>query len=415
MSTSRRHFLRALGAGAVAPLLPGFLSRALAQPAPSGRQRTLVCVFQRGAVDGLGMVVPFFDRGYYADRAHIAIARPGRGDATAIDLDGRFGLHPAMRPLVELWRRRELAVVHAVGSPHETRSHFEAQHYMEAGITGRAPDRQGWLNRVLQQQSPGAEDLPAVAIGGGVPMALRGEVPVFSVAALGRMRLPAAGRNTGAAVRQGLERLYDDEGALGEDMTEALETFDRLQSIGRQRYEPAGGAEYPRRAPGRQLMDVARLIKADVGLRVAFVSSGGWDTHTGQGAATGGLANNLTAFAQSLAAFRRDLGDRFEDVVVLTMSEFGRTVAQNGTGGTDHGHGTAMLVMGGPVRGRRVVTDWPGLAPEQRWHRRDLAVTTDFRDLFGEVAERHLGVRDLASVFPNHATSPDRFPGVLRG
>jgi len=414
MTTSRRRFFRLLAAGALAPTLPGFMSRALAQPTPSGRPRTLVCLFQRGAVDGLSMVVPHFDPGYYADRAHIAIGRPSRREGTAIDLDGRFGLHPAMRPLREMWNRRELAVVHAVGSPHETRSHFEAQHYMEAGITGRAPDRQGWLNRVLQQQSPGADDLPAVAIGGGVPMALRGQVPVFGVRALGRMRLPAAGRNTRGAIRQGLERLYEGEGALGDAMTEALGTFDRLQSIGRGRYEPEGGAEYPRQRPGRELMDVARLIKAGVGLRVAFVSCGGWDTHTGQGAAEGGLARNLGWLAESLAAFRRDLGDRFEDVVVLTMSEFGRTVAQNGTGGTDHGHGTAMLVMGGPVRGRRVVTDWPGLAPEQRWQRRDLAVTTDFRDLFGEVAQRHLGVRDLASVFPEHTAAPDRFPGVLR-
>jgi len=412
MTITRRHFVRSIGvaaaAGALAP--PSFVGRALAQAAPG---RVLVCLFQRGGVDGLSMIVPHGDAGYYRDRPNVAIAPPGTGDGRAIELDGHFGLHPAMRTLKDLWDGGELAAVHAVGSPHPSRSHFEAQHHMEAGVPGRPPDRQGWLNRVLQARS--GDTLSAVALGGGVPESLAGPAPVFAVRRLSRMRAPHVGSGTRGDMRDGLESLYADPSELGREMRTGLRAFDRLARVGRARGQPANGARYPGRSPGHELRDVARLIKADIGLKVAFVGCGGWDTHSGQGGAEGRLARSLRDLAESLVAFRQDLGDRMENVVLLTMSEFGRTVAQNGTAGTDHGHGTAMLVLGGPVRGGRVAGEWPGLAPDQRWEGRDLAITTDFRDLFGEVAQRHLGVTDLQSVFPGHQPAATRFPGVLRG
>jgi uncharacterized protein (DUF1501 family) len=299
-----------------------------------------------------------------------------------------------------------------VGSPHTTRSHFEAQHYMESGATSPAHDRAGWLNRLLQNGPQTDAMLPAVAMSDTVPEAMRGLAPVFAIADFA----PDRQRDHGEA-RQRIDRAEREMFAAGDDtLTEygraGLEIHARLADIRRQ-YQPENGATYPRGPLGARLADVARLIKAGVGLRVAFVDDGGWDTHRNQGADAGLLAGKLTALGDGIAAFRQDLGDRFEDVVVLTMSEFGRTVAQNGTGGTDHGHGTAMFVVGGRVRGRHVRGRWPGLAPDQCYESRDLAVTTDFRDLFGEVAIRHMGIQDPSPLFPGHQLDPRALPGVL--
>jgi uncharacterized protein (DUF1501 family) len=382
-----------VGLGAV----PRFLVRA-ADAAPA-RGRVLVAVFQRGAVDGLAMVPPHGDPGYYPTRPSIAIPRPARGDADrTIDLDEFFGLHPALAPLVPLWQARQLAVVHACGSPDPTRSHFDAQDYMESGTPGVKSTADGWLARAGAGRSA-SSPFRAVAIGSRLPRTLRGDAGAVAMASIDRFDV-RAGADTGA--RKGFEELYAGGGRdlLHGTGRETFEAVRRLKSSGASRIVPANGAEYPRGRFGEAMRQIAQLIRADVGLEIAFADMEGWDTHVGQGAERGQLALRLAEFGDALAAFARDLGDRMSDVVVLTMSEFGRTVAENGNRGTDHGHATAMLVLGGGVQGGRVHGRWPGLAREQLFEGRDLAMTTDFRTLFSEVATRHLGVPAAAPLFP---------------
>ncbi|MFQ5746339.1 MAG: DUF1501 domain-containing protein [Gemmatimonadota bacterium] len=425
----RRIFLKE---GAVAlfalGLPPAFLSRPLlAGTGGSDRRRTLVCLFQRGAVDGLNMVVPFGDAAYYKRRRSIAIPAPRRGsDEAALDLDGRFGLHPALAPLRDLYARSELAVVHAVGSPHPTRSHFDAQDFMESGTPGEKSTRDGWLNRALAATpcacegrtlaSPAAHaadhaggqvlmadsPLRGIAVGGELPRILRGSQPTLAIPDLSGFGL-AGGRDPG--LEDVFGRMYRREGGdlIASTTDGAFEAVERLRRADPARYRPASGVEYPPGTFGRALRQIAQLIKADVGMEVAFADVGGWDTHVAQGGTRGQLANRLRPFAQAIRAFHDDLGDRMEDVVVLTMSEFGRTVAENGSGGTDHGHANCVFVLGGSVKGGRVLGEWPGLEPEQLYERRDLAVTTDFRDVFAEVIRRHLGTTRLEDVFPGHS------------
>ncbi len=397
---SRRLLLRAGAASLAGLAAPAIWSRvAAAKPEVGEKPNVLVCLFMRGGVDGLSMVVPHAEPAYYRARPNIAIARPGSGSGAAIDLDGRFGLHPSLEPLRALYREKSLAVVHAVGSPDPTRSHFDAQDFMETGTPGRASTRDGWLNRCLAELEPGSSAFRAVAMGGPMPRSLWGRAPALSVGSIesfGLIGPPRVRQQLGA----GFKALYADRSnaveRAGRDALDAIDVVDALDS----RDDSGSRAQYPRQSGA--LRDLARLITADVGVELAFVEIGGWDTHARQGDAKGQLANRLGLLARGLEAFHRDLGDEMRRVVVLTMSEFGRTVAQNGTGGTDHGHGTAMMLFGGAVRGGRVYGKWPGLEPEQLHERRDLRVTTDFRDLFGEVVARHLGVRDLERVFPGH-------------
>ncbi|RMH20423.1 MAG: DUF1501 domain-containing protein [Gemmatimonadetes bacterium] len=403
-----------------------------------GRRKTLICIFQRGAVDGLSMVVPFAEPAYYRVRRSIQIAQPRRGaDDTALDLDGRFGLHPALEPLLDLYRRSEMAVVHAAGSPHPTRSHFDAQDFMETATPGVKSTGDGWLNRVLQDTScpdcsgrtlddPAAHaadhavgqvamaSVPAlrgIAMGSALPRSLAGAHPALAIP-----DLEALGVAGGDPMEQAFQRLYRGEG--GDEVTsaadDAFEALRILRGTDPARYEPANGAEYPRSDFGRSLRQIAQLIKADVGVEIAFADLGGWDTHVGQGGARGQLANRLGELARGIRALYDDLGDRMEDVVILTMSEFGRTVAENGSGGTDHGHANCMFALGGGVRGGAVLGDWPGLEPEQLYEGRDLAVTTDFRDVFAEVVSGHLGAKHLERVFPGYTIDRERWRGVLR-
>jgi uncharacterized protein (DUF1501 family) len=396
---SRRTLIKG-GACALVALAapPRFLFRAA--QAASGRRRVLVAVFQRGAVDGLAMVPPHGDPAYALARPSIAIPAPRQSDAErAIDLDGFFALHPALAPLMSLWGQRALAVVHACGSPDVTRSHFDAQDYMETGTPGLKNTPDGWLARAIGALPPAPSPLRAVAIGPSLPRTLRGSAAIamqnvrdFTV------RLPAGQPGSPA----GFESLYAQgvHDLLHGSAQEAFDAVRMLRAADVARIPPAPGAEYPPGRLGQALRQIAQLIKANVGLEVAFADMGGWDTHVAQGAERGQLANRLREFAAALAAFARDLGDRLADVVLLTMSEFGRTVAENGNRGTDHGHATAMLVMGGGVRGGRVFGRWPGLERARLFDGRDLTVTTDFRDLFSEVAVRHLGVPGAAELFP---------------
>jgi len=410
---SRRAFIRS-GALALVSfgLDPMFLARAaFAAGTTAGRRRVLVCLFQRGAVDGLSMVVPHGDAAYYRDRPRIAIAAD-----QVVDLDGHFGLHPALGGLMPLWRQGALAPVHAVGSPDLTRSHFDAQDYMESGTPGVKSTPDGWLNRCAQHAEEHRNTpFQSIAFGPQLPRILAGSAPTLAISDLRAFGI----RGGAGAARDRLTRAFEElyaqsaTGIVASSAAEGFEAVQTLQRIQPNDYQPEHGAVYPKGKLGSALMQIAQLIKADVGLEHAFADAGGWDTHIAQGAGEGQLATRLHELGDSLAAFAQDLGDRMSDVVVLTMSEFGRTVSENGSAGTDHGHGTAMFVMGGGVRGGRVAGRWPGLEAAQRFEGRDLAVTTDFRDLFGEVLMRHMRVNDLAAIFPGHAASPDRFPGVM--
>jgi uncharacterized protein (DUF1501 family) len=397
---------------------PRFLLRTAFAEGRTTRPKILIAVFQRGAVDGLSMVVPHGDPDYYSSRGNIAIARPARGAAeTTVDLDGFFGLHPSLAPLASIWADRRLAVVHACGSPDTTRSHFDAQDYMESGTPGVKSTADGWLARglaAIPAHEP-ASPFRAVSVGPVLPRVLRGEVGAVAMNSVAEFDVKEGGAMAGGAgARQGFESLYEQgvQDLLYGTGRETFEAVKMLKTAAPQRLAPANGAIYPRGRFGDSLKQIAQLIRADVGLEVAFADVGGWDTHAGQGNERGQLAVRLKDFAEGLAALDRDLGPRMSDVVVLTMSEFGRTVRENGNRGTDHGHATAMLVLGGAVKGGRVYGRWPGLRREQLFEGRDLAVTTDFRSLFTEVAVRHLGA-PAEPLFPGFASSPGALPGLL--
>ena len=407
---NRRVFVKQ---GAVALLSLGFAPHFLAEAvaATTRRRKVLVVVFQRGAVDGLNMVVPHGDGEYYAARPTIAIARPGSAGG-ALDLDGHFGLHPRLTPLHALYTRGQLAVVHACGSPDPTRSHFDAQDYMETGTPGVKSTPDGWLNRVIAQRHDAehAGAMRAVALSPQLPRMLQGNAPALAMSSIARMGV-AGGARTGDAFEAQYAAAADQ--VLRQTGREAFDAMRTLRSVEAKGPRTADNAAYPRSPFGDALRQVAQLIKADVGLEIAYAEIGGWDTHVNQGGADGQLAARLADVGRTLGAFVTDLDTQMQDVVVVTMSEFGRTIAENGTRGTDHGHGNAMLVLGGPVRGGRVFGRWPGLTPAQRVDGRDLAITTDFRDVFSEVLTSHLGVNDLRSVFPGHAWQASRRLGLL--
>jgi uncharacterized protein (DUF1501 family) len=397
---SRRVFLKDGGLALVSlGFAPAFLARTV-EGIGAARQKVLITIFQRGAVDGLNMVVPFGERDYYAARPTLAIAKPGSEDG-AVDLDGFFGLHPRMRALKSLWDSGNLAVVHASGSPDDTRSHFDAQDYMESATPGVKSTPDGWINRYLHaKEHQKATPFRAVALAQQLPRALQGSAPALAIGQIAQFGI-RAGQATDM-VQSSFESEYAAAASsvLHSTGREAFDAVRMLKKADPAQYAPSNGAEYPRSPFGEALKQIVQLIKADVGLEVAFAESGNWDHHANEGAAVGILANRLNDLSQGLAALVRDLGDRMQDVVVMTMSEFGRAVAENGSRGTDHGHGNAMMILGGSVRGGKVYGRWPGLAPEQRHDGRDLAVTTDFRAVFNEVVRGHLGLADTARVFP---------------
>ena len=414
MNFSRRIFLKSsalamVGVGAT----PAWLSRALyAADAPSPRKKVLVAIFQRGAVDGLNVVVPHGEKRYYEMRPTIAIPRPNGTPETAIDLDGMFGLHPSLSALKPIYDAQQLAIIEAVGSPDPTRSHFDAQDYMESGTPGRKATSDGWLNRALRAEAGKLSPVRAISMGAALPRALRGHNDAVAINNLAEFQVKDAPSS------MGFESMYGNSAdkVLNGTGRETFEAVKLMQSIQKQPYTPANGAKYPNGRLGQSLMQIARLIKSDVGLEVAFTDVGGWDTHVnevGAKPAQGQLANLLTDFGNSLAAFYTDLGDRIADVTVVTMSEFGRTAKENGNRGTDHGHANVMFAFGGGIKGGKVYGDWPGLEPEQLYENRDLNLTTDFRDVLGELVTRQLGNRNMASVFPGY--EQPKFRGLTLG
>jgi uncharacterized protein (DUF1501 family) len=393
-------------------LSPSFLRRtAFGMDLTKARQgkKTLICLFQRGAADALNIVVPHGEAAYYSMRPSIGIPRQ-----SVIDLDGFFGFHPSLAPFKALYDRRLLAAVHAVGSPSTTRSHFDAQDYMETGTPDDKSTADGWLNRYLAAKGTCEEckitPFRAVSLTPQTPRILEGPAPTVAMNSLAEFSI----RATGSDVER-LEALYKTGSAdlvhgTGAEMFDAVKM---LKAANPQAYQPAPGAEYPKSQFGQRLRQIAQLIKMDLGVEIAFADVGGWDTHVNQGAATGQLANRLDDFAKSIDALVTDLGDRMGDITILTMSEFGRMAKENGNGGTDHGHAGALFVIGGDVQGGKVYGKWPGLQPEQLFEGRDLALTTDFRSVFAEVAARHLGASRLGEIFPGFGASNRDWLGVV--
>jgi len=399
--------------------IPSFLTRAAWGAAATPGSKRLVVIFQRGAADGLNIVVPHAEPAYYAMRPGIHIPR-----AQVIDLDGFFGLHPSLASFKPLWNQGHLAIVHAAGSPDSTRSHFDAQDYMESGTPGVKSTPDGWLNRVLQSEitpasrgtgfagSGGSGDAPfqAVALGPSLPRILSGKASAVAVSNINSFSI-AGGNPTAAPLGNTFEAMYAQsvDTILHGTGQETFEAVKMLKSADPRHYTPAAGADYPKGRFGDALRQTAQLIKANLGVQIAFTDIGGWDHHVNEGAVEGQLANVLRDFSQSIAAFWTDLGSLGEDTVIVTMSEFGRTARENGNRGTDHGHANVMFVLGGPVRGGRVYGRWPGLDPAQLNEGRDLALTTDFRRVVGEAVSLHLGNSHLHTVFPGFDNSPEGF------
>lgn len=440
--------------GAIPALGPSFLQRAAyAQGSTAGKKKKiLVCLFMRGAADGLSVVVPHGEEELYRSRPNIAIPKK-----EVIDLDGFFGLHPALEPLAKIYKEGHLAAVHACGSPSNTRSHFDAMDFMESGSPDNKVVRDGWLARTAllcpeDQANAAHSPFRAVALGGGLPRSLQGEAGALAIPDLrtfgisdGPQRRPVgggrfanrAGQNrpnlsnnqanmammegafAAGSTAGGFEALYDQ--ALGDVLhgpgKDSFDAIKMLRKINPGSYTPAKNVNYPTDKLGESFKQIAQLIKADVGIEIAFADIGGWDTHANQiqvgNPTQGNLANRLRIVGESLAALYYDLGDKMNDVVILTMSEFGRTVKQNGTGGTDHGHATCFFTLGGGVKGGKVYSEWPGLAFEKLYEGRDLALTTDFRAVFGEIAMKHLGVPSLDKLFPGYTGGTQSFRNIL--
>jgi uncharacterized protein (DUF1501 family) len=415
MQLNRRFFLHK-GALAVAgtAAMPNFLVRSvLAQSAAAPGQR-LVVIFQRGAVDGLNVVVPYREKNYYKMRPSIAI-----DDNQVLDLDGFFGLHPSLAAFKPLYTAGNLAIVHACGSPDMSRSHFDAQDYMESGTPGIKGTDDGWLNRALQ-----AEDVihrcagtceahtafRALALGADVPRTLAGKIPAIAISNVNTFAVGGRSAQPGPAA-SAFEAMYAGSGdrifhAAGDETFEAVKM---LRAANPAQYQPSAGVQYPGSEFGNSMRQIAQLLKANLGVEAAFTDVSGWDTHQNQGGVNGQLANRLTDFSNSIAAFWRDMGDDAGNITLVTMSEFGRTAHENGTGGTDHGHANAMFVLGGQVKGGKVYGKWPGLDNEQLNEGRDLALTTDYRQVLGEVLTHTLGAENLETVFPGAQINPRGF------
>lgn len=408
---NRREFLQMSGMvgviGASQSLFPRWMPQ-LAFRSPermaAGRGDVLVNIFLRGGMDGLSVVAPFAEgANYYDVRPTIAVPEPGRANG-AIDLDGRFGLHPTLAPLKEIYDQQHLAIVHATGSIDPSRSHFDAMTFMEAGVPGNKTLNTGWIGRHLQAAA-WQNDSPfrAVGMGAMIPSALRGPITPLSIRSIADFHF--RGREDELhRLQQAISSLYTIQAPTNQLERQAglvfktIATLDQLQATD---YQPANGAQYPDDEFGLGLKQVAQLIKADVGLEVACVDLGGWDTHENQGTLTGEFNTLLTTLSNGLAAFYHDLRDYMAGVTVVTMSEFGRRAHENGSQGTDHGHGNVMFLMGGGVNGGQVHARWPGLAPEAL-DDGDLAITTDYRDVLAEVVSRRLRNPALDQIFPGY-------------
>ncbi|MGF1678450.1 MAG: DUF1501 domain-containing protein [Candidatus Methylacidiphilales bacterium] len=416
---TRRYFLQSSGALALYCGVTPFELLAAADPLLPvvKRHKTLVVVFLRGGMDGLNFVVPFGDAAYYQLRKGLALARPGE-EGGVLALTDYFGLHPRAASLAPLFKSGLATSIQAVGYAHNTRSHFEEQDVWETGVVGNTVNSDGWLNRHLLT-SEGRGTVRAVSFGDNLPRILRGKASAVAVRGLQDLSLPAKDSNQEMQLAAALEHAFAPGGhtlekealdLLAKTGGATLDGVAQLRDLVSGTYEPK--AVYPDNGFAKKLREAARLIKADVGVEVMGIDYGGWDTHSNQGALTGSYGNMMQTLSDGLAAFTQDMDGYMDDVLVLTLTDFGRTAAENGTGGTDHGWANCMLAVGGPVMranqnaARPVIGSWPGLDRESLHEKRDLAHTTDFRDVLGEVVSVHLGNPNLKSILPSHDFKP---------
>lgn len=392
----RRQFIQSALSASLLAGLPVTLVRSA--PAPGQPPARLIVLLLRGGIDGLNVVVPYTEADYHAGRPTIGLAAPAEQGVR--DLDGRFGLHPALSSLMPLWQKKQLAFVHACGSPDPTRSHFDAQDYLESGAPGNKSVTDGWMNRLMARLPEPDNPIKAVNVGVTLPRILQGARPVATVGLT-----PASAKPTTIDLPGVLETfagLYAEDAALKKAYDEGVSSHRRIKAdLDQEMLAADKDAVAPAGFAG-QAHELGRLIDTDSQIRLAFLSVGGWDTHVGQGAGTGQLANKLTALGNGLVQLTEGLKASHAHTVILLLSEFGRTARENGNGGTDHGHGNVAWLLGGPVNGGRVLGQWPGLAPGQLHEGRDLAVTTDFRTVVSAVLQQHLGLAPAAlkPIFP---------------
>ncbi len=407
----RRAFLKSgglamfgIGIGGV----PAFVVRAAETQkilSPYKKNKILVCIFQRGAMDGLMAVTPFTDSYLKAARPTLFMTAANSQKTPLIDLDGRFGLHPGMKAFEPFFKEKRLAIVHGIGSPNNTRSHFDAQDYMESGTPFNKGTDSGWLNRAVGLLGHDASPFRAVSLTSSMPRSFYGENPTVSISNLQDFGLQMKGGANINMAAKSFEELYDKttSGLLKETGKESFDAVKILKGANVKNYQPLANANYPKTPLGNSLIQIAQLIKMDVGLEIAFAESTGWDTHFNQGTENGVFARNVADLSNSITAFWNDLGAMQDDVTIMSMTEFGRTVKQNGTGGTDHGRASCNFILGNDVNGGLVHGSVAPLAKENLEDGRDLAVTTDFRSVFSEVADKHLKINNDKVLFPEWA------------
>lgn len=420
---TRRGFIKSGGLALLGVRLMGGIPAFLAEAVASEKKRSvfakkkvMVCIFQRGAMDGLMAVTPFTDNELKAARPNLYMSAAKNGNINPlIDLDGRFGLHPSMASFGELFKQKQLAVVHGIGSPNNTRSHFDAQDYMESGTPFNKGTASGWLNRAVGLLGHDATPFQAVSLTSSLPRSFYGDNPALAVSNLQDFHIQMQGNNVGAGMAaKSFEDLYQETSSslLKQTGKESFEAVKMLQKTDIKNYKPANNVIYPTTALGNSLKQIAQLIKMDVGLEVAFTESNGWDTHFNQGTDTGIFARNVADLSDCITAFWNDVEAYQDEVSVMTMTEFGRTVHQNGTGGTDHGRASCNFILGNDVNGGVVHGSVKPLTVENLEDGRDLPVTTDFRSVFSEVADKHLRLNNDRTLFPDW--KGDKI-GVMRG
>ncbi len=390
--------------------LPTWLPRLSFAPVNTApRGDTLVVVFLRGAADVLNMVVPHGEEAYYQLRPSLGIARPDdsrkKKEERVLDLDGFFGLHPNMSPLLEAWQSEQLAIIHACGAPDESRSHFKAMELMERGVDDERGPASGWIGRHLATLNTGnSSPLRAVGMGTRPQRSLSGSVPVSALRSIADFHL-GGDRRALQQMRSALSTVYQND-IMGQ---ETLSIMDTLEQLNPSTYH-SPLSNYPDTEFGLALKQTAMLIKAEVGLEVSAIDLGGWDTHFAQGSSAGIMPNLMKDLAEGLAAFHADMADHQNQLTTVTMSEFGRRASENGSLGTDHGHGSMMMVLGGNVDGGKVHGQWPGLAEGQLIGPGDLAVTTDYRDVLSEILTKRLNNPATNEIFPEYQP---KMPNVI--
>jgi uncharacterized protein (DUF1501 family) len=413
MIYSRREVLKTMLLGTGVSLIPLWRHAWAAQVANPTANR-LVVVFLRGAVDGLSLVVPYRDNNYYQLRSSIAIAPAGSADGV-VNLDGYFGLHPALSSLMPLWQAGQLAFVQAAGSPDPSRSHFDAQAYMESGTPGRTAS-DGWMNRVLASLPGPHGPTQGISFGPTLPLIMKGSVPVETIDDGNPGKPSVLDR---PLVAQAFDRMYaNSNDVLGQSYSQGQQARHEIAAdLNEEQIAANNGAPLPGGAFPKNTAQLARLMTKDGSVQLAFMALGGWDTHVGQGNGKGGkLAGILKPLGDGLAVLANQLGPTWNNTVVMVVSEFGRTAHENGGGGTDHGHGNVMWLLGGAVNGGKVYGEWPGIDTAHLYQGRDLAVTTDFRTVIAAVLERHLRLPDasLSAIFPNAPGGTQRWGGIIK-